>query len=97
MIKCPTCCNGNIKEFTAHHIFYYDAASGLKSATTKETKRMNTAELCKMIGSHLGEDSFLYWAYKNDIPVAVPGIMDGAVQEVRCGCFLKNIQTLYLM
>ena len=27
----------------------------------------------------MGEDSFLYWAYKNDIPVVVPGIMDGAV------------------
>ena len=32
-----------------------------------------------MIGSHLGKDSFLYWAFKNDIPVVVPGIMDGAV------------------
>ena len=50
-----------------------------KEAYKQGTKRMNTAELCKMIGSHLGEDSFLYWAYKNDIPVAVPGIMDGAV------------------
>ena len=51
----------------------------LEEAYKQGTKRMNTAELCKMIGSHLGEDSFLYWAYKNDIPVAVPGIMDGAV------------------
>ena len=43
------------------------------------TKEMTTAEICKMIGKHLGEDSFLYWAYKNDISVVVPGIMDGAV------------------
>ena len=42
-------------------------------------KEMTTAEICKMIGKHLGEDSFLYWAYKNDISVIVPGIMDGAV------------------
>ncbi len=42
-------------------------------------KEMTTAEICKMIGKHLGEDSFLYWAYKNDINVVVPGIMDGAV------------------
>jgi len=42
-------------------------------------KEMSTAEICKMIGKHLGEDSFLYWAYKNDISVVVPGIMDGAV------------------
>jgi len=42
-------------------------------------KEMTTAEISKMIGKHLGEDSFLYWAYKNDISVIVPGIMDGAV------------------
>ena len=27
----------------------------------------------------MGENSFLYWAFKNDVPVIVPGIMDGAV------------------
>jgi len=43
------------------------------------TKEITTAEICKMIGKHLGEDSFLYWAYKNDVSVVVPGIMDGAV------------------
>jgi deoxyhypusine synthase len=43
------------------------------------TKDMTTAEICKMIGKHLGEDSFLYWAYKNNVDVVVPGIMDGAV------------------
>jgi deoxyhypusine synthase len=43
------------------------------------TREMTTAEICKMIGKHLGEDSFLYWANKNDIDVVVPGIMDGAV------------------
>ena len=42
-------------------------------------KEMSTSEICKMIGKHLGEDSFLHWAYKNDISVVVPGIMDGAV------------------
>ncbi len=42
-------------------------------------KEMSTAEISKMIGKNLGDSSFLYWAYKNDIPVIVPGIMDGAV------------------
>jgi len=42
-------------------------------------REMTTAEICKMIGKHLGEDSFLYWAYKNDVSVIVPGIVDGAV------------------
>ena len=40
---------------------------------------MSTEDICKMIGDHLGEDSFLYWASKNEIKVIVPGIMDGAV------------------
>ena len=42
-------------------------------------KEMSTADITKIIGRHMGENSFLYWAYKNEIPVIVPGIMDGAV------------------
>lgn len=42
-------------------------------------KEMSTHEVSKMIGENLGENSFLYWANKNNIPVIVPGIMDGAV------------------
>ncbi len=42
-------------------------------------REMSTADISKMIGKHLGEDSFLYWAFQNEISVIVPGIMDGAV------------------
>lgn len=42
-------------------------------------KIMTTSDICKMIGQNTGEDSFLYWAAKNNIDVIVPGIMDGAV------------------
>jgi len=42
-------------------------------------REMSTADICKMIGKNLGEDSFLYWANRNNISVVVPGIMDGAV------------------
>jgi deoxyhypusine synthase len=42
-------------------------------------REMSTEDVSKMIGKHLGENSFLHWAYKNEIPVIVPGIMDGAV------------------
>lgn len=42
-------------------------------------KEMSTADITKMIGRHMGKNSLLYWAYKNEIPVIVPGIMDGAV------------------
>ena len=43
------------------------------------TREMSTEDVCKMIGKHLGDDSFLHSAYKNDVKVIVPGIMDGAV------------------
>ncbi len=39
----------------------------------------STSDIAKIIGQNMGEESFLYWAQKNKIPVIVPGIMDGAV------------------
>lgn len=42
-------------------------------------KEVSTAQITAEIGKSLGEDSFLYWAQKNGVPVFVPGIMDGAV------------------
>jgi len=42
-------------------------------------KEMSSSDICRMIGKNLGEDSFLYWAFKNNVDVIVPGIMDGAV------------------
>ncbi len=53
--------------------------SFLQKEYSAGTREMSTHEVCKIIGSNLGEDSFLYWANKNNIPVIVPGIMDGAV------------------
>ena len=53
--------------------------SFLEEEYSKGTREMSTEDVCKMIGDHLGEDSFLYWASKNKINVIVPGIMDGAV------------------
>jgi len=40
---------------------------------------VSTTELCSEIGKRLGSDSILYWAWKNKVPVFVPGITDGAV------------------
>ena len=51
----------------------------LEEEYSKGIREMSTEDVCKMIGDHLGEDSFLYWASKNKIKVIVPGIMDGAV------------------
>lgn len=51
----------------------------LEKAYKSGTREMSTSDIARMIGQNLGEGSFLYWAYKNNIPVIVPGIMDGAV------------------
>ncbi len=51
----------------------------LEDAYQSGKKEMSTADITKMIGENLGEGSFLYWAAKNNIPVIVPGIMDGGV------------------
>lgn len=51
----------------------------LEEEYKKGVREMSTSEITNMIGSHLGEGSFLYWASKNNIPIVVPGIVDGAV------------------
>jgi deoxyhypusine synthase len=45
----------------------------------KSSKEFSPVEIIKYIGTNLNETSFLYWASKNNIPVFVPGIVDGAV------------------
>jgi deoxyhypusine synthase len=43
-------------------------------------KEVSTSQLCQEIGKRIcNENSILYWAAKNNIPVYVPGITDGAV------------------
>jgi deoxyhypusine synthase len=49
-----------------------------------ERKEISTYELVWEIGKRLQkeknrEDSIIYWAWKNQIPIFIPGIMDGAV------------------
>jgi deoxyhypusine synthase len=43
------------------------------------SKQFGTYEIARYLGKSLNESSFLYWAHKNNIPVMVPGIVDGAV------------------
>jgi deoxyhypusine synthase len=50
-----------------------------KSRSQSQSLGLAPSEILRFIGSHLNETSFLYWAAKNDIPVIVPGIVDGAV------------------
>jgi deoxyhypusine synthase len=45
----------------------------------KEKNEWGTREICQEMGKRLGKESILYWAWKKDVPVYVPGITDGAV------------------
>ena len=38
----------------------------LEEEYQKGVKEMSSADVCKMIGKHLGEDSFLHWAFKKN-------------------------------
>ena len=53
----------------------------------KEQKKLKrplcTHEIIKILGKEINdESSILYWAYKNDIPVICPAIMDGAFGDL---------------
>jgi deoxyhypusine synthase len=50
-----------------------------KIQSEKNTDNFGTYEITNYLGKNLDQSSFLYWAYKNDIPVIVPGLVDGAV------------------
>ena len=51
----------------------------LERAYNDGKREMSTADINRELGKSMGDDSFLYWAYKNDISVVVHGMMDGAV------------------
>jgi deoxyhypusine synthase len=54
--------------------------SMLETLYKEGKKEFSTAELCREIGLRCcNEDSILYWAAKNNIPIFVPGITDGSV------------------
>ena len=52
----------------------------LQSVYKDGVKSLSSSELCRRLGKYVNNaSSILYWASKNDIPVIVPGITDGAV------------------
>ncbi|MDG6998795.1 MAG: deoxyhypusine synthase [Nitrososphaerota archaeon] len=51
-------------------------------------KEPSSRLLCERIGESLDENSILFWAVKNHIPVFVPGITDGAVGS-QCWLFYQ--------
>lgn len=52
----------------------------LESLWKEGVKEVSSSQFCREIGSRIcNETSILYWAARNNIPVFVPGITDGAV------------------
>ncbi|MGC8961403.1 MAG: deoxyhypusine synthase [Candidatus Bathyarchaeia archaeon] len=52
----------------------------LQTLCGEGVRELSTSQLCREIGRRIcNEDSILYWAARNGIPVYVPGITDGAV------------------
>ena len=52
---------------------------GVFSELYENEKVVSPSEIAKKIGEKTGEDSFLYWCNRNDIPVFCPGITDSAI------------------
>jgi len=50
----------------------------LKELWDEGKREWGTRDLIWEFGKRMGEDSILHWAWKNQIPVYVPGITDGA-------------------
>lgn len=50
----------------------------LKEIYDSGMKEMSTSELCRELGKRMPDNSILHWAAKNDIPIVIPGITDGA-------------------
>ena len=52
----------------------------LDSLWTEKIREVSSSQLCREIGKRIcNESSILFWAAKNNIPVYVPGITDGAI------------------
>ena len=68
----PKASYGEIIEEKMSHI--------LENLYNSDQKNLAPSDIIKEIGITVdNEDSILYWAQKNDIPIIVPGIMDGSV------------------
>ncbi|MBN1175151.1 deoxyhypusine synthase [Candidatus Woesearchaeota archaeon] len=51
----------------------------------KQSRIITTREFCYEIGKETNnEESFMYWAYKNDIPVFCPAPTDGSIGDMIC-------------
>jgi deoxyhypusine synthase len=90
---------GNIYTTTEHYskfeFFIRDVFEELLKEFKDNKTPITPSRICWMIGKLLEEkeelnekESYLYWAYKNNIPVYCPGIIDGAIGDI--GYFFRK-------
>jgi deoxyhypusine synthase len=84
---------GNIYTTNEHYTYFEYFIEEVFEELLKQKKEndipITPAEICKIMGKLIGEkkeydhkNSYLYWAYENDIPVFCPGIVDGAIGDL---------------
>lgn len=73
---------GNIFVPNSRYLYLERFLNKLFDKLYAENKKTTPSELIRKAGEMLGEDSYLYWAAKNNISVFCPGIMDGAIGDI---------------
>jgi deoxyhypusine synthase len=84
---------GNIYATNEHYAYFEffikEVFTELMKQQKKDKKPITPSKLCYMMGKLIGEKkeydeqkSYLYWAYKNNIPVFCPGIVDGTIGDI---------------
>lgn len=72
---------GNIFVPNTRYLYLERFIKKILSKAQKENLS-SPSQIIKLIGQNLGEDSYLYWAAKNNISVFCPGIIDGAIGDL---------------
>ena len=84
---------GNIfttyEHYSYFEFFIREVFEELLKKKKEDKLPITPSKMCGMMGKLIGEkkeynknDSYLYWAYKNKIPVYSPGIIDGAIGDI---------------
>lgn len=90
---------GNILAPYDRYAYFERFLNGFFGEISKKGKILCTYEICREMGIYAGkngltkekcDESFLYWAAKNNIPVFCPGITDGAIGDMTVFFRQKN-------
>ena len=91
---------GNIYATNEHYAYLEFFMKEVFEELIKSKEEITPTNICKFAGKLIEkkdgvdgydkETSYLYWAYKNNIPVYCPGIVDGAIGDMAYFIKMKN-------